>query len=492
MFCLDYDRESVPGRWWLLMLVSWLVALPCAQLTVGLLVSGDNRHFMEHHFLNRLLRPRYGCRLCSLDSGLMEVGRRLQEDEANKLQTALRKSKAQEKVQPILSEIIGKFNVAFMEILPEWEHEIENSGLPEYKHSGGWDRRCTNLLRTIITDDVQFSEICKDCPAEWIAEMMDFPNYGDWFAYVEKWTGHAGGFSYLPNPEGKAIRDKQKPRLARVKEPRHFLGYEGEDRNDSAIITRTFAWFAEEATNTFTLTLPRNADRLSATDVGSPLVFDRDWTRCSLLFMVLSECGISAWPPIREGETFKLVGRFNDGFDELYCFRSVLTKVMPESCEIDDDFVRSRIMSSIAECGFSDVQVYARRIPEPDGTECFRATDVVMRKTISGTSQLKTELDETREWCRGWVHVGLHSLRKALPAGCDGRDRIIILENNRNAAFIHWERLEGSAGTDERFAVYLILTDKWGYKGGVNRRDHKDYGRGLACRLLQRAKEGKR
>ena len=115
-----------------------------------------------------------------------------------------------------------------------------------------------------------------------------------------------------------------------------------------------------------------------------------------------------------------------------------------------------------------------------------------MRKTISGTSQLKTELDETQEWCRGWVHGGLYPLRKSLPPGCDGHDRVIILEGNRKAVFIHWERLQCSAGADERFALYLIFTDKWGYKGGINHREHNDYGWGLAYRLLQRAKEGKR
>ena len=419
----------------------------------------------------------------------MAIGRRLQEDEFNKLQAAFQRAKAQEIVQPVLPKIIRKFNEAFMKVLPEWEFEIERSYLPEYMHSRGWNRRCASLVRTIINADTQLAETCKDISAELIVEMMDLPSYGDWFAYVEKWDADGGGFYYLQNPEGKAIRDKQKPRLARVKEPRHFLGYEGEDRNDFAIITRTFAWFAEEATNTFTLTLPRNADRLIDTDVGDSLACDFDWMKCPLLLMILSGNGMSVWPPIRECGKYKFVGRFNDGFDELYCFRSVLEKEMPESCEIEDEFVRSRIKDSIMECGFSDVQVYARCVPAPDGTECLRATDVVMRKIVRGKPNMKKGVDEAQQWCKGWVRGGLYPLRKSLPARCDGRDMVIILENNRKSAFIHWERLEDVAGAGERFVLYLIFTDKWGYKGGVNRRVHKDYGRGLASQLVKQAKK---
>ena len=340
---------------------------------------------------------------------------------------------------------IELFNKKFMSELPKLEAWFEShSGIPHMRVRG-WQQECEAMMRKAIGEDVDMRRRCLECPVQAFVKLIDFPDVSEWFGYA---------FHDQPDFEGKRQRDVDKPHLARLRLPPRRFGYVGADGDDSVVITRRFAWFTSGGvTNEFALTVPRNADRLMETDAGGG-GFD-----CFDLFGV----GLhykDRWPGMPLGDElcpigcfpdFTFLGEINDGFDRLECFR---------------------VTSRRPFRGYRDVQVMARRFVNPKtGKPILRVTDMMATRRFSSVAALNDEISAVRSELTSKGTKTIWHLMKERKENWTGRKDTLIFESSNRAVFMHWERRAA-----DKFDLYLILTEKWGYKGGVDIRDHKTYG----------------
>ena len=238
--------------------------------------------------------------------------------------------------------------------------------------------------------------------------------------------------------------------------------YVGADLDKSAIVRRTFVWVADDGTKeaSFSLTLPRNADRLVETDAGKDYgrpveLLVAEYPRKPFLHLWASGFPVSYWPSPETLPYARRVGTFRDGEDDLLVY------------SVARDEVAGKPMLHGSDFGFDGVLLYAREVPEAKGSR-MRITDMVARKMLPGKAELNSALEELRKhWTSGPGSKVIGNLFMERVTPEIRRQSLLVWEDNRKGVFAHWENAEAGG-----FVLYMILTDKWGYKGGVNRRVH--------------------
>lgn len=239
------------------------------------------------------------------------------------------------------------------------------------------------------------------------------------------------------------------------------FGYVGTDLDDSATVNRTFAWFADDGTRqaTFSLVLPRNADRLVDTYLGNdnyvrPIeVIMAEYHDKPFLHLWGSGFPVSVWPSPERLPYARKLGTYRDGVDALAVFA-----VAREEVEGKPQW---------GDLGFTDFRLLARPVPDGKGTR-LRVTDLVARQNPPDETALHEALDKLRKYWTGknTNHIFFQFRERKTPE--IERQNLLVFEDARKGVFIHWEKAAETDGKSEGFALYMVFTDKWGYKGGVN------------------------
>ena len=98
----------------------------------------------------------------------------------------------------------------------------------------------------------------------------------------------------------------------------------------------------------------------------------------------------------------------------------------------------------------------------------MRVTDMMARKMLQDKAELNSALDELRKhWTSGPGAKVIGNLFNERVTPEIKRQNLLVWEDRRKGVYAHWE--DADAGG---FVLYMVLTDKWGYKGGVNHRAH--------------------
>ncbi len=236
------------------------------------------------------------------------------------------------------------------------------------------------------------------------------------------------------------------------------FGYAGADLDDSASVRRTFVWFAGDGAReaSFVLDLPRNADRLVETELGNHYVRPVDlimaeYTEKPFLWLWGSGFPVSVWPSPEDLPYARRLGAFRDGVDTLVAYA------------VAREEVAGKTMAGAL--GFDAVRLSAREVPDGTGTR-MRVTDLIARLDCADRAALGAAVGELRKYWTGknTNHI-FHQYKER-----DGDDirlqDLLVFEDKRKGVFIHWEKASGNGG----YTLYMVLTDKWGYKGGVDSR----------------------
>lgn len=245
--------------------------------------------------------------------------------------------------------------------------------------------------------------------------------------------------------------------------------YDGVDRDDSAYVQRTFAWFADDGVkaSSFSLVLPRNADRLIETDAGEDYVRPVELIMAEYLrkpFMHLWSSGfpVSNWPSPETLPYTRRVGKFRDGDDELTVYA------------VSQEEVAGKPMTYEKDLDFDEVLLYAREVPDVKGSR-MRVTDMVARKSLPDGAALERALEALRKYwtsCPGSKVIGNLLNERVTPEIT--RQNLLVWEDRRKGVFAHWEKVDKAKADVGGIVLYMIVTDKWGFKGGVNKRVHEN------------------